>query len=413
MISHIARQPIFTGNRDVFGYELLFRSGPENVFSAVDGDAASASVVADAVHLHDLDSLGSGGKCFINVTAKIMIDELYAALPREQVVLELLEDIEPDSELLAACAKCGQAGYSLALDDYVLQDKFQPLMPLIDFLKVDFMGTTREQQQAIMRNAGAFGFKLLAEKVESYEDFHSAKELGYDFFQGFFFCKPEMISKKDVSPSSMAYMQLLQQISQPMINHDKLEGVIRQDPALSYKLLRHLNSGAFRFRHEVTSIHRALVLLGDEPLRKWASLMVLSILGEAKPPELLNICMVRARLCEMLMQAAGKEEQAPDAFMVGMFSVLAAMLDQPLEQLLNSICLPEHIERTLRGEQTPLRPVLDAALALESGDWNKVSDSLGCFNICESTIGPAYIDCLKWAAEQTKVMKPAPKSKAA
>src|SRR5690606_6670115 len=188
---------------------------------------------------------------------------------------ELLETIEPDAELLAACVKCREAGYSLALDDYVLDSKFTPLMPLIDILKVDFAQTSAQQQALVAKQARQCRFELLAEKVETYEEFNAARRQGYKYFQAFFFCKPEMISSKDVPPATRAYLQLLKQVSEPTLDHAQLDDVIRQDLALSYKLLRYLNSCAFSFRSEITTIRRALTLLGDEPLRRWASLVVL------------------------------------------------------------------------------------------------------------------------------------------
>lgn len=408
--SYIARQPIFTHTCDVFGYELLFRAGPENFFSSTDRDIASARVVADAMHLHELDTLSGGGRCFINVTEKIMLDELYLMLPQDRVVLELLETIDPTPDLLAACTKCRDAGYTIALDDYALQAKFAPLLPLIDILKVDFSLTTSEQQAALAQQTRNQRFELLAEKIETHAEFHAARKLGYRYFQGFFFCKPEMISRKDVSPSNLAYMQLLQQIAKPRLDHAKLDETISRDLGLSYKLLRYLNSAAFSFRYEITSIRRAIILLGDEPLRKWGSLLVLGILGESKPTELLCASMIRAKLCEHLLLVAGHTKSAQAGFMVGMFSMLPAMLDQPLEVVLDSICLPDLVDKTLRGESTAISSAMELVYALECAEWDRVTQHSTKLGLTEHQIAEAYMLCMKWVTEQMPVVTAKPQS---
>ncbi len=365
MHTYVARQPIFTRDRDVFGYELLFRGSAENRFTpGVDEDHASAKVLNDTLHLHGLDDLGSGGKCFINITPKILLEELYTTLPPESAVLEILETVEPTDELLAACRKCREAGYSLALDDYILQPEFNSVLAHIDILKVDYLDLDASQRHEVARLGRRYKFKMLAEKVETYEEFHQAKLQGYDYFQGYFFCKPEMISRRDVPHSQFAYLQLLQQLTKQELNLGAITKIISQDVALSYKLLRYLNSSAFGFRHEISSIERALALLGDRPLRKWASLIVLSMIGESKPMELLKVCMVRARTCEQL----AAKTNLPDplhCFMAGMFSVLDGLLDQPMYRLVQSMSLPAEVKATLLGDPTPMQKLLELIKGIE------------------------------------------------
>ena len=267
-VSFIARQPIFDAGFEVFGYELLFRSGPENCFLHSDGDAASSKVFSDSLCVHGLETLTAGRKAFVNVTRRVLINELYTILPPECTVLEVLETISPDEEVIRACRTARENGYLLALDDFVFEPRYEPFLSEVDIVKVDWVTATPEQRRVITARAEVDGFALLAEKVESYGEVHEAARLGYRYFQGFFFCMPEMITTRDIPAVKLNHLRLLDQINRPTVDVDELEGIIHCDAGLSYKLLRYLNSVGFGLRHRVNSIKHAITLLGEKAVRK-------------------------------------------------------------------------------------------------------------------------------------------------
>jgi c-di-GMP-related signal transduction protein len=373
MRAFVARQPILDRDQGVVAYELLFRAGQDNAFpDGADGDLASASVMSDALHVHEFMSLADGRKCFINITRHTLVRELYTTLPPDSVVLELVETVKPDAEVVDCCRRLRRSGYTLALDDYVLDHAFDDLLPVAHILKADFMAADAAKRMQIAETGRTFGLQLLAEKVETHEDFSEACELGYGMFQGYFFCKPEIIERRDLPPNRAAYARLLQEINKPALDLGALDGIIRSDTALSYRLLRFLNSAAFGFRSDIKSVRHGLSLLGDRPLKKWISLIVLSRINEDKPLELLITSLVRARFCESMAAPLGMCDRESDLFMLGMFSLLDAMLDRPMEELLKSMALSDEIRAGLLGHDPAVQPILDLAIAHERGEWREV-----------------------------------------
>jgi c-di-GMP-related signal transduction protein len=411
--SFIARQPILDLNREVFGYELLFRSGPDNFFAGVDPDSATSRVVADSLGVHGLEALTDGSKAFINITRNVLLDERYAVLPPERTVLELLESIEPGRDVLDACVSATKAGYLLALDDFVFDLKFKDLLPLVDILKVDFNLTSPQQRTALAELKRKHGFDVLAEKVETPEQFTEAAELGCIYFQGYFFCKPQIISKQSVSPSKLSCLRLLKQLNQADLDAERLEEILRQDPGLAYRLLKYLNSAAFGLRNHVSSLRQAVMMLGPDTLRKWASLLVMSTLAGDKPHELLTTCLVRASFCEAIAPHIGLQARQRDAFLLGMFSLMDAMMDQPIEDVLSGMPVSPDILETLRGGTTELSRAYQLALALEHGRWSDVGRFAAEWKVDGDHLMQAYREAIRWTAEiPRRRVKAAPLRKA-
>ncbi len=368
----VARQPIFDSRTSVYAYELLFRSGAENVFSSSDPDAASARVMADSSSLFGLDSLTAGRRAFVNVTRRVLIEGLCLLLPKDWLVVELLETIEPDPEVVAACRDLKDAGYPLALDDFVDRPDYAPLIELADFIKVDFMASGPEERRRLAERYGS-NAHMLAEKVETANDVQTGLEIGYEYFQGFFFCKPEMISRNEIPGFKLNYLRLLEQISHPDLDFDQLQRIVGQDVSLTVKLLRLLNSAAFGFQHEVKSVKQALVLLGELQVKRWATLLALVDIAQDKPPELVITCLIRARLCELLAPIVGQSDRKNDLFLVGMFSLLDAIVGRPLEELISEMPLSDEIRRGLLDDASPLGRVRLLAVALERGNWDQIA----------------------------------------
>jgi c-di-GMP-related signal transduction protein len=399
MDAFLARQPILNRDLQLYGYELLFRNGAENYFRSVDGDLATASLISDAVHIHSLDKLTDGCLSFINFPRNSLVQDLYTVLPSATTVVEVLESVEMDEELLEACRRVKRQGYLLALDDYVLDTRFDALLSIIDILKVEFPALSEHQQHAVVESARRYGFKLLAEKIETPEQCEFARQLGYDYFQGYFFCKPQMVSARRLPESNIRSLRLLQLVTQSRFDVDAVESLIRGDIALSYKLLRYLNSPVFRRQTPVQSVRHAIITLGQEPLRKWVSVITVHGLSGQKPTELINTSLIRARFNELVCEKVFDKSVSSECFIAGMFSLLDAMLDQPMSDILSELNLSEDVRLALLRLDSPIRSIVELAVAMENGDWeaiDRLTDNLG---IEGAEAFRLHADSIVWASQ--------------
>lgn len=396
----VARQPIFDTRRRVVAYELLFRSGMDNWFPAgTDGDHASSRVIADVLTTFNLHALTGGKKAYVNVTRRVLCEGLYSVLPPKRTVVELLETIEGDAEVVAAVRAARAAGYEIALDDFVESPTMAPLVALAHVLKVDFMATGPEERRRIRERTRHHRITLLAEKVETEADVRDAEQAGYTLFQGYFFQRPEMISRQDIPPSKLTYVRFLRELQAPTLNFDGLEGVIKHDVSLSVKLLKFLNSAAFGWRSRVTSLKQALVLLGERPFRKWASLVAVIGMTGDRPPELALVSLARAKFCETLCPLSGITGRELDAFLVGLLSALDVMMGRPLPELLTEISVSKDIDAALLRQDTPLGQVRALALAYERAQWTEVTALAQALRIPEERLPDIATASLGWAAE--------------
>jgi EAL and modified HD-GYP domain-containing signal transduction protein len=400
----VARQPIFDAEKNAWGYELLFRSGLENVYDGTDGNQSTLEVVASSSVVIGFDELGSGRRCFMNFTRDLLLQDIVALLPPDLVVVEILEDIEPDALVLAACRKLSEAGYLLALDDFVLDHADSPFLDFADIVKVDFAGTTPDERVNIAADLQARGTRALAEKVETLDQFNAALHAGYSLFQGYFFSKPVICAGKSLSGSKLSYVQMLREVNRPELSYDDLEATIKRDVSLTYKLLRFINSVWFALRHEVASIKHALVLLGPKEIRKWFALVALRHMGDDKPAELLVRAMVRARMAELLAPDLGHADDAQELFLMGMFSVIDAILDAPMDEIVEKLPLDERIRHALLGEPGPFRTLLDMIAAYERADWEAFAERAAQLGLDERRVPPVFADALKWATQAFEVV---------
>ncbi len=391
----IARQPILDAEQKVFGYELLYRSGPENIFPGIDADAASSQTIHDSLATFGLDLLAPRKLAFVNVARRVLTEHLYSILPKQRVVLELLETVKPDAEVVEACQELKRSGYLLALDDYVEDAAYAPLIELADFIKVDFLTTSSTKRQDLMTRYGS-RLHLLAEKVETAEDFREGLRLGFEYFQGFYFCLPEMISRKKIPAFKLNYLQLIQEVSRPELDFDRLEQIIKGDVSLSVRLLRLLNSAAFGYKGRVRSVKGALTLLGEEPVKKWATMLAIGELGEDKPEELVVTCLVRARMCELLAPSASLAGHAHDLFLVGLLSLVDALVGRPLAELVQELALSEEIQEGILDDESRLGRVRLLVVAHEQGDWERASSLATELGVPESSFPDHYRVALEW-----------------
>ncbi len=391
----IARQPIFDRRSEVVGYELLFRSGRENRFDATDVDLAAATTLEQSANAFGLDHLVGERMAWVNLTREALLRGYYQILPAGRTVIELLESVAPDAQVLDACRRLGQEGYLLALDDYTFAADMTPLLELAHLVKVDFRLSKRACDAASLETLRASGARLLAEKVETLDEHRAAVAAGYDLFQGYYYCRPEMIEVRDIPPSRLSQLRFLAEVTRPDASFERLEALFRQDVTLTTRLLRYLNSAAFGWRHEIPSLGHALALLGLDPLRKWAAMMGFVALGGDRPRELVVTGLSRARFAEELAGPAGMPEHGSELFLTGMLSVVDAMVGRPMREILDGLAVPAAVRSALNGDEHPIRPVYDAVKAYERGDWDAAE--IATARLPLPVMKDAYLRSLSWA----------------
>ena len=314
-------------------------------------------------------------------------------------MIEILETVEPTADLIALCQSISDQGYSIALDDFVSGPKIEPLTHLAKLIKVDLRTTSRAEQERLIRTYQPRGITMLAEKVETHEDFRQAAEMGYSHIQGNFFARPEIVSGQDVPGFKLNYLRILQAILQPELNLTKLESIIKQDASLCFRLLRYLNSVLFGFKEEIRSIRHALGLLGDEQVRKWASLVIASGMGQDKPSELVVNCLIRARFCEFLSAPLGALNRSTDLFLMGLLSLMDAILDRPLASILESIPISPDIKAGLLGKEGVFHDAYRLVLACEGADWDTLVEIAAKLRLSEDNVFEGYLKSLEWSRQ--------------
>lgn len=398
--AYVARQPILDPSGHVFGYELLYRAAADAVSCEDARDLAAARVLSDAVLTLGLETLTGGRRAFINVTRHMLLNELVTVMAPSAIVVEVLEDVGVDAETIAACARLRERGYSVALDDFTLKAGADALLPYANYVKVDVLSSSDAERRQI-EAAIPKGVKLVAEKVESAEVYEEARARGYALFQGYYFCRPMTFSGGALSARRLAYARLLAALNSTSVSVNNIEDLIKHDASLTYRVLRCINSAAFGVRREIHSIRQALVLLGLDQVRKWASVWALAGLNGGSSAELVTIAILRARSCELVASTAVGPDVASEFFLLGLCSLLDAMLEQPMETALADLPLSDAIRQALLGEQNSARSVLDAVIAHERGEWDEAARIAGGISVSPDRLPIAYADALRWARELT------------
>jgi c-di-GMP-related signal transduction protein len=393
----IARQPIFDVNQKVYAYELLYRSGTENISKFKSGDSATSNVVINALLLIGPDTLTEGNRAFINFTETLIKDEIPKMFSNEYLVVELLEDIVPDAHLILRVRELKALGYTIALDDYIASYEYDELAELADIIKVDFVDTTLEERAVIAKNFRRRNKVLLAEKVETKEEFQEAKALGFSLFQGYFFSKPSILKGKDVASLNISYLEVIRELDQPEPQYDKMAEIIERDVALTFKLLRLINSAAFFTSSKVASVKQALVLLGFKEIRKWVMVIMLRDVGKSKPDEVLKTCLVRAKMAEQVAIIAGMKIRKNEMFIMGLFSMIDTLMDQDLYTIIDSLPLEDDIKAAMVGKKNKLYEMFMIVMCYEKGNWEQLLIECGALGIVYSEVPDIYYDSLKWA----------------
>jgi c-di-GMP phosphodiesterase len=384
----LARQPILDRDQSVQGYELLY---PREQTLFGDGELATARVALNALTEIGLEDLVGQSRAWINITPEFLLLDLGRNLPPERVVLELHAARVVDQSMLDLILELRGAGYVLALDQFRFTPTLEPLLGVVDIVKLDMLALGPRELARQAFKLRPYGLTIVAEKIESYDDVRIATAAGCDLFQGFFFCRPHLIGGRAIPPSRLALMQLASALQDPTIGLAEVEHLISGDVALSYRLLKYLNNAYFGLRGRIASIRQAVALLGIEPLRRWATLTIFAELGD-KPRELFVTALLRAHFC----QQAGTTQDGPaaDLFTLGLFSVLDALIDASMDTALQNLPLTPSMRDALI-DHTGAGRLLDCVQAIEHGDFEQANQIL-------DDCSQHYLESVAWSDNVAK-----------
>jgi c-di-GMP-related signal transduction protein len=398
MDAHVARQPIFDRRKKISGYELLFRDQSAKYDPNVDGDVATSTVLSNSYFSIGMDSLVGGKKSFINFTESLLVQKYPLLLPNDTTVIEILENVNPTAELVAACDEMARKGYSFALDDFTYAPELQPLIDLAEIIKFDFRLSSMDEIQSYLKQIQhRDDIVLLAEKVETYDEFRQAVDMGFNLFQGFFFCKPELVTGKEIPGSQLALLQILAEVNQPEFDIEKLENLITPDVSLSYKLLRYINSAFFAKAQRISSIQQALVYMGAAEIRRFVSLVAMSNLAKGKPGELLRTACIRGKFCELIGGMVKDQIKPAELFTLGMFSLIDAILDQPMGKVMKELPLGADINSALVQRKGKLSGYLFLTETYEKARWDQMQKICRVMKVPEEKLPDLYREACEWS----------------
>ncbi|MBF0241611.1 MAG: HDOD domain-containing protein [Desulfamplus sp.] len=366
----VGRQPILNQNKKTYAYELLFRDSLKNSFPGIDGDTGTSRLLANTFFSMGISEITGNHPGFINFTKELILNRTPLLFPKESIVIEILENIEPDKDIEEAIKEFRKKGYKVALDDFVFDKKYTNLIKLSNIIKFDLMATPLNTIEGLVKTLkNKFNITLLAEKVETYEEFSKAKEMGFSLFQGYFFSKPEVISKTDIPSSKMALLKLISETGKKDINFNKLSQTIKNDVAISYKLMKFINSPYFRRANKINTVKDAVSFLGEDTIRQFVRVLAAAGLNDNKPDELMRLSVVRARMCELMGNYIKTPFTAEELFTMGLFSTIDAMLDKDMKTVLTEISFSKKVSDGLLKCNKEFNQLLSLCACFENGAW--------------------------------------------
>ncbi len=394
----LARQPVFDRAISVCAYEILYRSSLEEMFGASSSGDTTAQVLADGTLLDHLDALTAGRRMFLECSRETMLSGKTSMLNPKNVIIEVPAYVDADDDFVHHCRRLKAQGFRIALNDFNERATPNDLILLADILKLDFQVASRSEIRDLVHKYIPRGVHLLANRLDTHEAFESARSFGFTQFQGDFFARPLVYGSKDVPAFKLTLLRVLQATSRENMNLDEVERLIRQDPALTYKMLRYVNSAWFGARSQIDSVRHMIMMLGENELRKWSTLVLLTALSGDKPPELSVLASVRARFCELLAPRAGLADSSEHLFLAGLMSTMDAILDRSMENVLKDLPLAPPVVNALRDASTPEGAVFAMVRAYESGDWMHAADVAQRSGIAPDELMAMYLDAVRWAA---------------
>lgn len=390
---YVARQPVFDRNMDVYGYELLYRSGIKNYYDGTDDSKATAELINNAFLVMQSKEITSKVKSFINFPKQMLLEKIPLVLPANTTVVEVLERVEIDQNVVDACREMKDKGYTIALDDFVFDESYLPLLEVADIIKIEFNSVSLNEQQLLM-NKYRDTVKFLAEKVETRQEYQLALEMGYDYFQGYFFSKPMIMTDREIGVLKPNLIELVNILNEEEPEYDEIASVIEKDLDLSYKLLR--LSGSVFHGFETKVVKHALVQIGLAELCRWLYVLMLKDIQTVENRELIKTCFVRARLMEMIAKVTGDGKRKSEYFTVGLFSSLDVLLNKDMEVITKDLTMPDRAKEALNGEKNKIRTVLDIVLYYELSVWDKIDKGIINLGIRPGKLREMYFDALMW-----------------
>ncbi len=389
---YVARQPIFNARTDLYAYELLFRNNDDNQASITDGNAASSQVILNAFVDMNFQAIAKYHPVFINLTRDFILGELPLPMAPDSLVIEIPEDIEIDDRLLSVLKSFANKGYTLAVNNFTPEDHKLPLLDRVDIVKIDLQLCDRDKLPGFVAQLKSHDVKLLAEKIESHNDFEWCQELGFDYFQGYFFSKPKNFTAQSIKPNRLAILRILATLQDPDCDIRELEGLISNDVSMSYKILRIINSALYSMPRNIDSVKQAILALGLKAIRDWVAIISLTDIDD-KPRELVALSLQRARMMTSLAEAQGMDADA--AFTTGLFSCIDALMDQSMERIMSELPLANDIVRALLNHEGRLGELLEFVTHYEQGEWDKLTmDSLSADELREF-----YLESIEWSSD--------------
>jgi c-di-GMP-related signal transduction protein len=394
---YIGRQPIFSRNNAIYGYELLFRQSNENRFIEMDDDIATAELIYNSFLVFGIDSITDGTMAFINFSKSLVESDFIELLPKKRIVVEILERGKATQATLDACKKFRNMGYVLAVDDFILDEDNIPLLDLVDIVKVEFPSVSRANQAALIRKHRRSVKQFLAEKIETREEYQSAVRLGYDLFQGYFFSKPAVLNSKDIGSINTNLIRIVEELNLPEPSYRKISDIIQMDLGLSYKLLRLVNSAYIAPRCEIKSIHQALNFLGTREMYQWISLMMIKEMQNPENTETVKQSLIRGKFMSLLRNETRRQATISEYFFTGIFSLMDVLLNKKIEDVLKGLPLPDNVKHALLGESNELREMLEYVISFEKNEWEKMKEQSFAAAVSAERFMSLYVESLKWA----------------
>jgi EAL and modified HD-GYP domain-containing signal transduction protein len=394
---YVARQPIFDIKKCIFGYELLFRADMANFFPEIKGDSATSKLLSNSFFNIGIEKIAGSNLAFINFTQELLLKQLPLMFSQDRLVVEILEDVQPEKDVIEACQEIALNGYIIVLDDFFYKPSLEPLIEVADIIKIDVRATPLEEVGDLVKKMTERGVDLLAEKVETHEEFKKAVEMGFRYFQGFFFSKPEVLTGKEISTSQMQLLEIMAEVNKADFEFNRLEKMIVRDASISYKLMRLINSAFFRRAKEISSIRQAIVMIGEAGVRRFLSLISMAGLAANKPDELIRVSLVRAKFCELLGNHSGRSIETSELFTLGLFSLIDAIMDDSMENLMSQIPLSSDIKEVLISGTGDLSGYLSLVESYEKGDWGEIEEATKIIGIAQDDLPRQYMESLSWA----------------
>lgn len=402
---YIARQPIFDDDYNVLAYELLYRDSLENVFNGrISDDVATALVLTNSYFNFGIERLTMGTSAFINFDKSLILHGIPELLDKDHVTIELLETIDPDPALLSKLTSLKAKGYRIALDDFTYDGKTTPLLDYIDILKVDFRANSREKLLEIVKSTRDLPIDLLAEKVETREEFQWARDQGFCLFQGFYFAKPSIQMRKTMDHNGLVYLQVMEELNKVEPDYKVLSDIIMMDVSLTYKLLKLANAN-MKPINEIKSIQQALAVLGVKNFKRWLSMAMIQGMSRPETDEAVKLALIRSNLLVKISEASNMKEDLEELSLMGILSVLDVVLEMTMADILETLPIAEEMKQTLLGQMTRYAYAMRLCFAYEKGDFEDVEVNAENIGYDLNRLPEHYVSAISWAEKTFREMK--------